>query len=66
LTGPPADAADDKSWPLVLRGAVQAYGADVIYAIGLEVLGYPPTLCHQVGESNRVMAEVQKRSKQSR
>lgn len=42
----PARLRDDRTlWPAPLHHYLQAIGAEAVWIIGLEVLGYPPNWC---------------------
>ena len=56
----PADVVADPSlWPTPLQRFVQPRGADVVWKVGLAVLGYPPTWCDSVKEANKVVEALE-------
>jgi hypothetical protein len=46
------------TWPLLMMAAVARYGASRVWDVGIEVLGFPPTLITQIGERDKVQAAL--------
>ena len=46
-----------------MRGLVDAYGPWIVWSIGLQILEYPPTMAHTVGEALQVGEEVRRVAK---
>lgn len=52
----PTGLPDD--WSAVLHAAVQAHGVEVVWTVGLEILGYPPMWAETAGEVAPLLAAL--------
>jgi len=46
------------TWPRLLLQAVEVHGAGVVWATGLDALGYPPTWAHSFKEVDLVLKAI--------